>query len=488
MQALSSRWRSASLRSQLMVLTGLLLALSILVTSFVAISVLRNSLVKSIDADLKGSVNAVSSVLLTALDGEAADQVPHAGYLLDAEGRLLAAAEHTPDGTGGLRPDLTGLDLEYVQEHPLEAMTVGSVGAPDRTWRVVVAKPRELDLVIAVAEPLGTTNTLISVVTLLTLSFGAATLFAALAVGWVLVTRAFAPLHQVEQTAARIAEGDLSQRMEGYNPQTEIGQLSASLNAMLGHIEDAFDARTRSEGKLRRFVADASHELRTPLVTIRGYSELYRHGALQDPESVANAMARIESEAKRMTQLVEDLLMLARIDERRPTETVDVDLLHLAYDASGDARASAPDRPVEVVGLHGAAPTSAWVHGDESRLRQVVANLVANALRYTPEGSPLELAVGVEPSVDQTFNAVLQVRDHGPGIHGEDAERVFERFYRADSSRTRGTGGTGLGLSIVAAIVQQHDGTVRLTETEGGGATMTVRIPGIVRADDAPEI
>jgi two-component system OmpR family sensor kinase len=307
-------------------------------------------------------------------------------------------------------------------------------------------------------------------------------------VGWVLVTRAFAPLHQVEQTAARIAEGDLSQRMEGYNPQTEIGQLSASLNAMLGHIEDAFDARTRSEGKLRRFVADASHELRTPLVTIRGYSELYRHGALQDPEAVGNAMHRIESEAKRMTQLVEDLLMLARIDERRPTETVDVDLLHLAYDAAGDARASSPDRPVEVVGLHGAAPASAWVHGDESRLRQVVANLVTNSLRYTPESTPVEIAVGVERSVDETFNAVLQVRDHGPGIHGEDAERVFERFYRADSSRTRETGGTGLGLSIVAAIVQQHDGTVRLTETAGGGATMTVRIPGILREDDAPEV
>jgi two-component system, OmpR family, sensor kinase len=235
-------------------------------------------------------------------------------------------------------------------------------------------------------------------------------------------------------------------------------------------------------------VADASHELRTPLVTIRGYSELYRHGALQDPEDVAGAMSRIESEAKRMTQLVEDLLMLARLDERRPAENVDVDLLHLAFDAAGDARVSAPDRRIAVEGLRGGTPVSAWVHGDEFRLRQVVANLVTNALRYTPEGTPIEIAVGVERSVDDSFNAVLQVRDHGPGIHGEDAERVFERFYRADSSRTRETGGTGLGLSIVAAIVQQHDGTVRLTETPGGGATMTVRVPGIEPADDAPEV
>ncbi|KLU11037.1 MULTISPECIES: HAMP domain-containing sensor histidine kinase [Kocuria] len=488
MQTLSSRWRSASLRSQLMVLTGVLLALSILVTSFVAISVLRTSMLNGIDGELRDSVRTVSAVLVADLQGEEGVQVPHAGYLLDAEGAVVAEAVNTPDGVHTLRPDLSRIDLEHVEENPLEAATVGSVGAPDRTWRVVTAKPQRLDLVVAVAEPLDDTNAMLSAVTLLTLSFGVATLFAAMAVGWVLVTRAFAPLHHVEQTAARIAEGDLSQRMEGYNRQTEIGQLSASLNTMLGHIEDAFEARTRSEGKLRRFVADASHELRTPLVTIRGYSELYRHGALQKPEDVGSAMARIESEAKRMTQLVEDLLMLARLDERRPAENVDVDLLHLAFDAAGDAHASDPDRRIEVVGLQGAGPVSAWVHGDESRLRQVVANLVTNALRYTPDGSPIEIAVGVERSVDETFNAVLQVRDHGPGIHGPDAERVFERFYRADSSRTRETGGTGLGLSIVAAIVQQHDGTVRLTETPGGGATMTVRVPGIERADDAPEV
>ncbi|MEX5270511.1 sensor histidine kinase [Kocuria sabuli] len=488
MQTLSSRWRSASLRSQLMVLTGLLLALSILVTSFVAISVLRGSMLKDIDEDLHKSVRMVSSVLVADLQGEKADQVPHVGYLLDAEGTVVARAVNTPDGVQTLRPDLSRIDLDYVQEHPFEPTTVGSVGAPDRRWRVLAAKPEQLDVVVAVAEPLDDTDAMLSAVTLLTLSFGMATLFAAMAVGWVLVTRAFAPLHQVEQTAARIAEGDLSQRMEGYNRQTEVGQLSASLNAMLGHIEDAFEARTRSEGKLRRFVADASHELRTPLVTIRGYSELYRHGALQNPEDVGSAMARIESEAKRMTQLVEDLLMLARLDERRPAENVDVDLLHLAFDAAGDARASAPERRIEVQGLRGGAPASAWVHGDESRLRQVVANLVTNALRYTPDGSPIEIAVGVERSVDETSSAVLQVRDHGGGIHGQDAERVFERFYRADSSRTRETGGTGLGLSIVAAIVQQHDGTVHLSETPGGGATMTVRLPGIERPDDAPEI
>jgi two-component system OmpR family sensor kinase len=344
------------------------------------------------------------------------------------------------------------------------------------------------DMSVIVAQPLDRTTSIISAVSLLTFSFGIATLLAAMAVGWVLVTRAFAPLREVESTAARIAEGDLSQRMEGYNSQTEIGQLSMSLNTMLGHIEDAFEARTRSETKLRRFVADASHELRTPLVSIRGYSELYRHGALQQPEDVGKAMNRIESEAKRMTQLVEDLLTLARLDERRPATMQHMDLMHLAYDAASDAHATAPDRVVQVVGLEDLAPEQAWAYGDESKLRQVVANLLTNALRYTPAGTPVELAVGLEPSVDGHSTAVVQVRDHGPGIHGVDADRVFERFYRADSSRTRETGGTGLGLSIVAAIVEQHDGTVKLEETPGGGATFTVRVPHSEPVDNPPAI
>lgn len=189
------------------------------------------------------------------------------------------------------------------------------------------------------------------------------------------------------------------------------------------------------------------------------------------------AMDRIESESKRMGQLVEDLLTLARLDERRAAENTSVDLLKLAQDAANDAFATAPDRDIEVVGLEGAEALSAPVWGDEQRLRQVLANLMTNALRYTPEGTPIELAVGSVPGVDGTTTSVVQVRDHGPGIHGEDAERVFERFYRADTSRTRETGGTGLGLAIVAAIVGQHDGTVRVEETEGGGATFTIRIP-----------
>ncbi|WP_197493188.1 HAMP domain-containing sensor histidine kinase [Kocuria sp. ICS0012] len=488
MNVLTRRFRSASLRSQLMALTGLLLTISISVTTLVAVSVLRDSLVTSMDQELRGSVNTVAPVLTGALQGDVTTPVPNSGYLLDQNGNVVASARSgtgtSPDSSS---PDLSGMTLDYVMAHDGQAETVGSVGVPERKWRVVPTKLTAFDMSVVVAEPLDRTNAIISGVGLLTFSFGLATLLAAMTVGWVMVTRAFQPLRQVEATAARIAEGDLSQRMEGYNPQTEIGQLSGSLNAMLGHIEDAFDARTRSEIKLRRFVADASHELRTPLVSIRGYSELYRHGALQTPEDVGKAMERIESESKRMTQLVEDLLTLARLDERRVATTRPVDLLHLAYDAASDAHATAPDRTVRVVGLHDSQPEAAWVHGDESKLRQVVANLITNALRYTPAGSPLELAVGLESAVDGGFTSVLQVRDHGPGIDREDAERVFERFYRADSSRTRETGGTGLGLSIVAAIIAQHDGAVKLEETDGGGATFTVRIPHTKPVDEDSE-
>ena len=229
---------------------------------------------------------------------------------------------------------------------------------------------------------------------------------------------------------------------------------------------------------MRRFVGDASHELRTPLVSIRGYSELYRQGALPTDEAVATAMSRIESESKRMGQLVEDLLTLARIDERRESKLAPFDLFNLAVDASNDAYATAPDRAVSLVGLNEeVAPTSATVLGDESRMRQVVANLLTNAMRYTPDGSPLEIAVGVREEVPGFPLSVLEVRDHGPGIHGEDRERVFERFYRTDASRSRETGGTGLGLSIVAAIIEQHEGRIHIEETDGGGATFVISLP-----------
>jgi two-component system, OmpR family, sensor kinase len=218
-------------------------------------------------------------------------------------------------------------------------------------------------------------------------------------------------------------------------------------------------------------------------VTIRGFSELYRHGALATDEDVATAMGRIESEAKRMGSMVEDLLLLARLDEQRPLQQKPVDLQLIAHDAVVDTQASSRARVISLVGLDGGSAAPAPVLGDEAKLRQVVGNLVGNALRYTPDDTPIELAVGVRGSEDGRQRSVIEVRDHGPGISGEDASKVFERFYRADTSRTRETGGSGLGLAIVAAIVGSHGGSVRVENTDGGGATLVVSLP---RRDDEP--
>ncbi|MFB9073998.1 sensor histidine kinase [Citricoccus parietis] len=343
---------------------------------------------------------------------------------------------------------------------------------------------------LAIALPLEPVHDSVDRVTSLVVTIGLLATAGASVIAYAVTTRAFKPLLRVERTAAQIAAGDLSRRVEMGAPDTEVGRLSRSLNAMLAHIETAFRSKEQSEERMRRFIQDASHELRTPLVTIRGFSELYRHGGISDPDDVGAAMGRIEGEAKRMGQLVEDLLTLARLDEQRPLEHRPVDLMLLANDAVLDARVNAPDRAISLEGLDGGRAGSAPTLGDEGKIRQVVTNLVTNALRYSPAGTPLEIAVGTVDVLPGSVHAdgrqmhgsrdsVIEIRDHGPGIDEQDASRVFERFYRADSSRQRETGGTGLGLAIVAAIVAQHDGTVRLEQTPGGGATMSVRMPWV---------
>ena len=503
MEKLTARWRSSSLRTQLMVLTGLLLMPSILLTSFVSISVVRDSLVNSIDNELRESLGTVSTALMSDMIGSPTVNVSKRGYLLDSDGEIVAQVGSTAPGpVDPGEPDLSSFTRELVLQTEQSGMTVRSADGEDGSWRVVAAPQADSDYTVVTAEPLGWANGMISAVTLLTLSFGVATLLVALTIGWILITRAFTPLKRVEATAAAIAAGDLSQRISGYSSATEVGQLSMSLNRMLGQIEDAFDARTHSENRLRQFVADASHELRTPLVSIRGYSELYRHGALDDDEKVSQAMGRIESEATRMTQLVEDLLSLARVDNGRALEITDVDLLVLAHDAAADFAAAWPDRRITVLGPDDSAAAPVWTRGDDARLRQVVVNLMTNAVRYTPQGTDLEIIVE-NPSFDAvpqeqqpavpddesapTWLAQLKIRDHGPGIKGPDRTRIFERFYRADTSRTRETGGTGLGLSIVASVVGQHGGVVTLEETPGGGATFVVTLPGGESAEAAIE-
>ncbi len=307
---------------------------------------------------------------------------------------------------------------------------------------------------------------------------------------YVVVRTSLRPLEEVETTAAAIAAGDLTRRVPESDPRTEVGRLSGAFNSMLGQIEVAFRAREASEGsalaseaRMRRFVADASHELRTPLTSIRGFAELYRQGAVTDRDDLDRVMRRVEDEAARMGLLVEDLLLLARLDQQRPLEQEPVDLLQVAGDAVHDARVLDPDRPIELDLRDGGAPV---VLGDESRLRQVVTNLVTNALTHTPAGTPVSVSLEVSPGTDGGPDRVLlAVTDQGPGMTEADRAKVFERFYRADPSRTRSAGGSGLGLSIVAALVAAHGGRVGVQSAPGEGSRFLVELPQHVAAVDS---
>jgi two-component system OmpR family sensor kinase len=286
-----------------------------------------------------------------------------------------------------------------------------------------------------------------------------------------LVTTTFAPLREVEQTAVAIADGDFSQRLPSTSPtNTEVGRLNRSLNIMLARIDRAFSDRAKTIEQMQRFVGDASHELRTPLVSVRGYAELYRMGALQNDEDVAQAMERIEKEAIRMGVLVEDLLELARLDETRPLELGRFDIMKVAQDAALDARAFDPERTITVDG------DSVEILAAENKIRQVFTNLLGNALRFTESGTPLEIKVS-ENTQENTVS--ISIVDHGEGIPKQIRDKIFERFWRADNSRTRETGGSGLGLAIVSSIVKAHMGTIKVTATPGGGATFTVTLPVI---------
>jgi two-component system OmpR family sensor kinase len=275
------------------------------------------------------------------------------------------------------------------------------------------------------------------------------------------------PIRRMTSTAGAIGAGDLSQRVPAERAGTEARELGDALNAMLTTIEGAFAERSASEARLRRFVADASHELRTPVTTIRGYAELYRHGGLSDRCELDQAMRRTEQESVRMASLVDDLLLLARLDEGRPLARGLVDLGVLGVDAAADARAVAPEREIVAHVVE-----DVTIEGDENRLRQVVGNLVGNALVHTPPGTPISVRVH-----NGDGRAVLLVHDEGPGMAPEIAARAFERFSRADASRSRHAGGAGLGLAIVQAIVAAHDGDVTLASAPGEGTTVRVELP-----------
>ncbi|MBO1267542.1 sensor histidine kinase [Arthrobacter cavernae] len=468
------RWKAASLRSQLVAIIMGLLLLALAATGAGTLALVQRYLQDQVDDKLKAAVQLAQIQQSFDKLSQHNPSVP-TDYSLTLY--VPGLSPYPFGGSKGSRPDISNITPAEAKERgftPFQAR-----GTDGGNWRVVavnVVDENGRSGVVIVGLPLSPVDKVMEHATLVVVGVGLLTLVLAFFIATWTVARSFRPLGRVEKTAAAIAAGDLSRRVEIENPNTEVGRLGGSLNAMLAHIEASFAARAASEARMRRFAADASHELRTPLVTIRGFSELYRHGALASEDDVAMAMGRIESEAKRMGSMVEDLLLLARLDEQRPLQLRPVDLQLLAHDAVVDSLAISSGRTISLIGLDGGSASPAPVRGDEAKLRQVVGNLVGNALRYTPDGSPIELAVGVRSTPSGAFS-VIEIRDHGPGIPESEAPRIFERFYRSDTSRTRETGGSGLGLAIVAAIVGSHDGTMRVEETDGGGATLVVSLP-----------
>ena len=463
-----------SLRTRLLLGLVALAAIGLLAADAVTYAQLRSFLDRRVEQQLEA---AREPALHELTEGEIGGP-PHRGPGFGRGGGPRGGPPPETSFPSGTYAQLLDNGGNVIEETWLGAVTgerpdLGTPNAVGGTYDAdgyrVRADPRTPEGQLLVAVPLAELRQTLTRLSAVMLAVGIGVLVGLGVLAWWIVRIGLRPLERIGHTAADIAAGDLSKRVEPADERTEVGRLGIALNKMLEQIEEAFAERTASEERLRRFLADASHELRTPLTSIRGYAELFRRGANERPDDLAKSMQRIEQEAGRMGILVEDLLLLARLDQGRPLEKTRVDLSRLAADAVDDARAVDPERTV-AFDANGTVP----VEGDETRLRQVLANLLSNALHHTPVGTPVEVAVSQYDGA-----AVVTVADHGPGLPPEDAGRIFERFYRADRSRARGTGGVGLGLAIVAAITHAHDGNVSVEQTPGGGATFRVTLPAV---------
>ena len=508
-----------SLRAKLVTAVLALVAVALAVMGIVGIAVFGGDLQNQVDVQLRNldaqvvqnrSIGGnhppmflLNNSVIEVLDsnGQPVPGVGNWDNLVGESPPAVPASDAGPNGTSG------------------QLVTVPAVsGGAD--WRVIT-QPVQYSLVqpdgsivpetgtLVVGISLGTLNQNMAYLTRLDVGVSVLILIVLAMIGFAVVRSNLRALDEIEETAGEIAAGHLNRRVPERDPRTEIGRLGRSLNTMLSQIEAAFHAREESEAaahqseeRMRRFIADASHELRTPLTAIRGFAEYYRQrgGMVRrwdrdqqaeaadpaasglTPDDLDRIMQRVEKEAARMGLLVEDLLLLARLDQQRPLARQSVDLLVLAADAVHDARLLAPTRTIDLSVLPGAAYL---VVGDEARLRQVIGNLMSNALTHTPDGTPIEVSVSsgtLDPQAgDHTPAVILDVTDHGPGMTTEQAHRVFERFYRADQARTRttkgGTGGTGLGLAIVRALVAAQGGVTSVRTAEGEGATFRIALP-----------
>ncbi len=545
---LAEWWNGISLRTKITGVTVLVMTLGLVVSGIGVMSVLRTYLISDSDTQIATTLRGVTAQTIASdeaagatqfvlahlkRDGTLIEENPTWRKLDPSPAEVRRGIERSGGGAFTVRND-TGAAAYRMATRDLGDGTVAVLGLPLESVNRLIAQLFTLFFVFGIAVVL----------------FGAV-------LTRILVGSTFAPLKQVERTASAIADGDFGQRLGNTTPNTEVGRLNRSLNRMLNQIDGALADRARTIDQMRRFVGDASHELRTPLVSVRGYAELYRMGALQSREDVAQAMDRIEREAVRLGALVSDLLALARLDEAREMRRTAVELLPLAHDAALDARALAPKRLIRVIGHDPEQPTGSieilrpvemdadteaatttaarlfrrstatsdasvtgslrlasarllrarrrtreeveaeavepmvagstrpLVSAEEDKLRQVLTNLIGNAIRFTPDDSPIEIAAYADVARGA---AVLAVVDHGEGIAPQIRDKIFQRFWRADSSRPRDPGGSGLGLALVAAIVAAHQGTVGISETAGGGATFRIAFPLLPSSQDEPEV
>jgi two-component system, OmpR family, sensor kinase len=520
-----------SLRTKLITAVLGLVILALVASSIATIYFLRSYLTTQNDSQLKSNFTSVSNSCMTIGSGTCVLQ-SHGfqlspGYLyqlgnfpgfyvgIQVPGNQLESGYANQPSIGGASgqqqslPELpSGTSWAGTVTPVLK--TVSSQSSSD-AWRLAaqtVMYPNNSQAsngILVVAVDLGNVNATIRRIATFDAAVSAGIVVVLALVGIGLVRTNLRPLEDIEETAEEIAAGHLNRRVPELDPRTEVGSLGRSLNIMLSRIESAFHAQQeseeaahQSEERMRRFIADASHELRTPLTAIRGFAEYYRqrggttteaeasegNGEIDKltPDDLDRIMHRVEAEASRMGLLVEDLLLLARLDQQRPLDFRPVDLLALAADAVQDARILAPDRSIEL----SVAPGAAFiVEGDEPRLRQVIGNLMTNALKHTPQGTPVNVRIASGALGDGRPAVVLDVADEGPGMKPEQAQRVFERFYRADAARTRVAGGSGLGLAIVASLVAAHGGTVSVQTAPGEGADFSVKLPLAVEAQSA---
>jgi two-component system OmpR family sensor kinase len=465
-----------TLRVRLTAALAILLAVGLAVFGYATYEAYSRSEYQRLDDQLRSSVPFLSGQLAEAanIDVPGGGGTPRFGGPGPRPAVVLPVGTYAElrDGDGTVLSTIQATSTSSQPKIPTDIATTGSryytVGSTSGsgTWRVL-ATPAPFPEGARVVAAVPTTDVTASLHRLILIEgLAALALLAVLTTGsWFILRQGLRPLEHMAGEAREISAGDLSHRVSPADDHTEVGQLGLALNTMLGEIETAFREREETEQRLRQFLADASHELRTPLTSIQGFAELYRLGTDSEYVNEDVVMRRIEEESARMKILVEDLLLLARLDQTRPVEKSDVDLAVLAADACSDAVAAAPDRPVSLD-----APEPVVISGDADHLRQAIANLVTNAIAHTPDGSPVEVGAHLHDGY-----ATVTVRDHGPGLSDEALEHVFDRFWQAD--RARAGAGVGLGLAIVAAIAQEHGGVAVAASDPAGGAVFTLRLP-----------